>query len=489
MGKLKNEIRDLIERSYSRGLDGVKIAQRLVEAAADMTCEAHGYGSLDAVVRANEGHFDFNGHFNENGLAELHFGHSPRQIEDAATIRSMSALLTEAAETFKEYGHNHGAKSPPQVEKALRNYEMAQKCYNQLGVAFDIPEFGEISPVQSDSEPEVPSLAPEALRVLLSLVFKAEEPVHGFDIYREGGDAYNQALELGYLTVDDVSDVIVITSAGRDYLGIELPGAIDIPVTVESITGDRRETELISEYIASKVKGLDRLMLLDAPRYSEMVEWREAYMTFGKMLTEIAYEVKKGMHLPTIHLEGRVLPYNTDNSTGIHHATALKTFFDDVHARNVKAGWWTNIETGEPLKRNVGEMFVLMVTELAEAYEGWLNGDMDDKLPEHPAIGVELGDLIIRVADFCGALSAGRVLNPEPRVHNPGDDMFREIVAIANRYESIRKTPHAKGDPEIAEFIPDPMDVSVMIDQKLEYNATRSDHQIANRLKPDGKRT
>jgi hypothetical protein len=195
------------------------------------------------------------------------------------------------------------------------------------------------------------------------------------------------------------------------------------------------------------------------------------------------------MHLPEVHIEGRVVPYNEDRSTGISHAESLRTFFIDVHERNVRAGWWTDLDTGGPLKRSVGEMLILMVTELSEAYLAWVNGENDDKLPQHPGIGVEIGDALIRIADFCGGLASGKIVSPRPRAaRNPGDEMFQEIVQIANRYESIRKTPHAKGDPEISDFL-EPMDVAVMVDEKLEYNSRREDHRIENRMKPDGKRT
>ena len=36
---------------------------------------------------------------------------------------------------------------------------------------------------------------------------------------------------------------------------------------------------------------------------------------------------------------------------------------------------------------------------------------------------------------------------------------------------------------------PDPMDVALMTDAKLSFNAKREDHKIENRLKSDGKRT
>lgn len=172
----------------------------------------------------------------------------------------------------------------------------------------------------------------------------------------------------------------------------------------------------------------------------------------------------------------------------VDHAVSLRAFYADAHARNVKAGWWTNIETGQPLKRNVGEMFMLMVTELAEAYEAYIAGTVDDKLPQYPGLGVELGDLEIRLADFCGGLAAGRVIEHDSSVSNPGASMFAEVVKIAKQYEAIRKTPAAKGDAETGDFL-EPQDVAVMVVDKMAFNATRADHKIENRLLEDGKRT
>lgn len=174
----------------------------------------------------------------------------------------------------------------------------------------------------------------------------------------------------------------------------------------------------------------------------------------------------------------------------IDFAVALNAFYDDCHAHNVKAGWWTDLATGQPKARSVGELFILFVTELAEAYEAYLTGEMDNKLTDMPGLGVELGDLQIRFADFAGALRAGKIVAyaGDGVVHNAGDRMFREIVEIANRYEAIRKTDEAKGDPEPGAPI-DPQDVGAMVVAKLDFNATRADRKIENRLKDDGKRT
>jgi len=285
----------------------------------------------------------------------------------------------------------------------------------------------------------------------------------------------------GHVAIDDVTDIVVLTTAGRLWAGIRDESEADF--TVERLaeqTGNIAESELVARYIEGKRAAADKHATADPAN-------RGMFETMGRVLHEIAHEFRVGMHLPELHIEGRVIPYNEDRSTGISHADALRTFFTDVHERNVRAGWWTDIETGEPKKRNVGELFVLFVTEIAEAYTAWRNGEEDDKLPEYPGIGVELADTLIRVADFCGALAAGRIV-VEHTGRNPGDEMFQEIVQIASRYESIRKTPHAKGDVETGDFLP-PMDVAIMTDAKLAFNAKREDHKIENRLKPDGKRT
>lgn len=84
-----------------------------------------------------------------------------------------------------------------------------------------------------------------------------------------------------------------------------------------------------------------------------------------------------------------------------------------LHARNRAAGWWTDLHTGEPLKRNVGELLMLTVSELAEGMEGHRKSLMDDHLPHRPMLEVELADAVIRICDIAGGLGldlAGAVL-------------------------------------------------------------------------------
>lgn len=83
----------------------------------------------------------------------------------------------------------------------------------------------------------------------------------------------------------------------------------------------------------------------------------------------------------------------------------LTALADQVHANNVVAGWWTDIETGEDLhgKRNVPEMLMLSVSELAEAMEAYRKTLMDDKIKHRPGLRVEVADCMIRLFDLMGS--------------------------------------------------------------------------------------
>lgn len=106
-----------------------------------------------------------------------------------------------------------------------------------------------------------------------------------------------------------------------------------------------------------------------------------------------------------------------------------------VHEANAK--WWLDLETDKPKERNVGEMLMLCVSELAEAMEGHRKGLQDDKLPARPMLEVELADCIIRIFD----LSAGLGL-----------------------------------------------DLGGAFTEKMAYNAVRADHQLENRKLAGGKK-
>ena len=74
---------------------------------------------------------------------------------------------------------------------------------------------------------------------------------------------------------------------------------------------------------------------------------------------------------------------------------ALQSYNDNIK-------WWVDIETGLPIDRNVGELLMLIVTELSEAFEGYRKDQMDKHLPNRLALEVELADAFIRLFDFAG---------------------------------------------------------------------------------------
>jgi len=73
-----------------------------------------------------------------------------------------------------------------------------------------------------------------------------------------------------------------------------------------------------------------------------------------------------------------------------------------IYQSNVDAGWWHDINTGEPLDRNKGELIALMHSELSEALEYIRKGGNDDHLPHRDGVEVELADVLIRIFDFAG---------------------------------------------------------------------------------------
>lgn len=83
-------------------------------------------------------------------------------------------------------------------------------------------------------------------------------------------------------------------------------------------------------------------------------------------------------------------------------AACLRIGAEVCHTRNLR--WWQDPVTKEPIVRNVGELLMLCVSELAEGMEAHRKGLNDDKLKHRPGLEVELVDCVIRILDLAGAL-------------------------------------------------------------------------------------
>lgn len=116
---------------------------------------------------------------------------------------------------------------------------------------------------------------------------------------------------------------------------------------------------------------------------------------------------------------------------------ALNNLSASIHKTNVEAGWWTDLATGEPLNRNVGELLCLVHSEISEALEAYRKDLNDDKLPHRKGFEVELADALIRIFDIAGKFM---------------------------------------------------LDLDGAIEEKMTYNAKRADHKKENRQGKNGKK-
>jgi len=126
---------------------------------------------------------------------------------------------------------------------------------------------------------------------------------------------------------------------------------------------------------------------------------------------------------------------------------AAETLQFYCHGAAKSRGWWNDMLSGEDLtssgyplhkpKKNVGELLMLVVTELAEGMEGARKGLMDDHITNRTMLEMELADAVIRLFDTSGGLG---------------------------------------------------LDIPGAISEKLQYNANREDHKVTNRRAEGGKK-
>jgi hypothetical protein len=164
-----------------------------------------------------------------------------------------------------------------------------------------------------------------------------------------------------------------------------------------------------------------------------------------------------------------------------------------VHEANQR--WWHDLTTGERLQRNVNEMLMLVVSELAEAMEGHRKGLMDDKLPHRTMPEVELADAYIRLLDLAGAYAIDL---DQWRGRTPKfTDNFAENLYLITRELSYHHETHKTGlgclvmDGIYSILVLSGLcgyDIDAAFEEKMAYNATRHDHTREGRLAAGGKK-
>lgn len=187
---------------------------------------------------------------------------------------------------------------------------------------------------------------------------------------------------------------------------------------------------------------------------------------------------------------------------------AIAELCTSVHADNVAAGWWSDLRTGERIDRNVGELLMLVVTELSEAADGLAGNLMDDKLLHRQMVEVELADTAIRIFDIAGSGYAvdvdKRFANTGPvalrglyaACHTPNDYLLTIIGHVSGAMEHHRKSRTEEMGRSLAlalhgifilgEILE--LDVMSAVAEKRAFNKTRQDHSREARLADGGKK-
>lgn len=174
----------------------------------------------------------------------------------------------------------------------------------------------------------------------------------------------------------------------------------------------------------------------------------------------------------------------------------------DIHQTNVDAGWWTNLETGEVLDRNFGEMLALVHSELSECWHGIASGERDHHLPSFPNWHIEIADACIRVYDMLGGCFNTEKAFIEFKFDMPAGFISEEDrliflhALLSNALENYRKSNFDASNMYLYRFLDccfewaedSGFDLLHTIRCKWEYNKDRLDHKIENRLKDDGKK-
>lgn len=175
-----------------------------------------------------------------------------------------------------------------------------------------------------------------------------------------------------------------------------------------------------------------------------------------------------------------------------------------MHTLNQK--WWRDLHTNERIKLNWGERLMLVVTEIAEAAEGYRKSKMDEHIPRYKNEIVEICDALIRMFDLrCGY---GYQQDYEPIEYvNEGitdDNVLHALGFIVGDVDALRFLVYQAPDELDAHAIAIDRIITALFqyafwrgygsivrevyEAKVAYNQVRLDHTREHRLSEHGKK-
>lgn len=178
----------------------------------------------------------------------------------------------------------------------------------------------------------------------------------------------------------------------------------------------------------------------------------------------------------------------------------FNAYATEIHELNHK--WWY-AESGARLDRNVGELLMLQVSELAECMEAERTDATDDKLPHRKGAEVEMADFIIRIMDLSGAseLDISYYLDDNfENMHgipsNKADCLYRIVEQHNGLQSDLEEKRSDQASYKVSLLIKMAesyctefgYDLWSAVAEKLEYNKTRTDHSYEERAKDGGKK-
>lgn len=167
----------------------------------------------------------------------------------------------------------------------------------------------------------------------------------------------------------------------------------------------------------------------------------------------------------------------------------LNELKDRIHGNNQR--WWSDLTTGEPIKRDRRELLMLTVSEVSEGMEGVRKNLKDDKLVHREMIEVEMADAYIRLLDLAGGFGI------ELEVRDFTFDVPNNVAAaLFNLVKMIVLCEDPSLDYRISTTLGyircfcevKGYDLHGALEEKLTFNKSRLDHTREARLAENGKR-